>query len=476
MSSDGFMASLDLPEVYRVGGSVRDELLGRPSKDYDYMVRGANIEQITEALLKAEVKSVRPLKLRDGRQVGVRFPHAWGLTEVVLPRKEVSTGPRHRDFHIVGHPRVTVEQDAQRRDFTINALYRDVRSGEILDPLGGLTDLECQCIRTTHPDSFRDDPLRTLRALRFVSQLGFDLQDSTYRQMRAHAKQVNALTLKGVSGTALDELCKLLMGTQPARALRLMRDTGVLPVLLPELASIVGFEQRSAYHDKPLDGHTFDAIQTAAESDASLRVRLALLFHDAGKPWMAWRDAKDALLHYYALTVEQVREHNAPPTAVKSHEWWGAWLAGQALDRLNAPADLRRDVITLIERHMLPLHGRVKAIKVRRWRAELGDALLSDLILHRACDADAKGDGPMNNDAESALADIQSELRFCQEMGVSRHRSELRIRGVEIADLGVKGVDIGRVYDMLLEECMAQPKLNEHEWLLSRAATLARRL
>jgi tRNA nucleotidyltransferase/poly(A) polymerase len=98
--ADDFMASLDLPEVYRVGGSVRDELLGRPSRDYDDMVRGASIEQITEALLKAEVRSVRPLKLRDARQVGVRFAHAWGLTEVVLPRKEVSTGPGHRDFHM----------------------------------------------------------------------------------------------------------------------------------------------------------------------------------------------------------------------------------------------------------------------------------------------------------------------------------------------------------------------------------------
>jgi tRNA nucleotidyltransferase/poly(A) polymerase len=212
-TADELMASLDVPEVYRVGGSVRDELLGRPTKDHDYMVRGASIEQIT-GQLSGKVGSVRPLKLRDGRQVGVRFAYPGGLCEVVLPRKEVSTGPGHRQFRIVCDPRVTVEQDAHRRDFTINALYRDVRSGKLVDPLDGGKDIMQERVRTTHPDSFRDDPLRILRALRFVSQLDFLLAPETYGEMCEHAKHVDALTLKGVSGTVLDELCKLLMGVK----------------------------------------------------------------------------------------------------------------------------------------------------------------------------------------------------------------------------------------------------------------------
>ena len=462
------MASLGLPETYRVGGSVRDEALNRPGKDSDYVVRGASIDEIRDALTAAGA-GAKALKLRDGRQVGVRAEvRGLGLVEIVLPRKEVTTGKGHRDFRIVCDPSLTLAEDAERRDFTMNALYRDVQSGLVLDPLGGMDDIAHGWIRTTHADSFRDDPLRTLRALRFASQLRFDLVPSTYAEMQVHAKHVTALTLKGVSGTALSELEKLLAGPAVGYAMRLMRDSGVLTALLPELASMVGFEQRSAYHDKALDDHVFDALQAAADLDASLRVRMALLFHDAGKPWMAWAD-EDGRLHYYAIPAIQAAGAGVP-TAVYSHEWWGAFLAESALDRLNAPRDTRRDTRELIERHMLPL-ARVRSVKLHTWRAELGDDLLRDLIQHRRCDVLGKG-GEVA-EALQALDVLDTQLQDAIDAGVPRSTKQLALSGAQIAALGCKGPAIGDIQRQLLHEVMADPSRNDHDWLLKRAQHLA---
>lgn len=476
IAADEIMASLGFEETYRVGGSVRDELLGVPVKDHDYVIRNQSLERI-EAQLVIRGIHPKPLRLRDSHVVvGVRFSHPrTGLVEVVLPRTERSTGPGHRDFRIVCKPTVSLKDDALRRDFTMNALYRSVHTGTISDPLGrGLDDLEKGWIKTTHPDSFRDDPLRTLRALRFASVLGFDLVESTFEEMTKHAAQVTALTLKGVSGTALTELEKLLMGAQPARALCYMRDTGVLHVLLPELAATIGFEQRNQYHDTTVDEHTFNAVQAAAGAGAPLRVRMALLFHDAGKPWMAWRDP-DGVNHYYAVEAERTIKpisHKIPPTAIYSHEWWGAWLAGRALERLNAPASLRRDVHTLIERHMLPLHDKVRRMKVHTWRAELGDSMLRDLVLHRRCDVLGKpGDVGREFATLQAISDMQQEAINNK---VPRCVKDLQIRGEDLLAIGANGEQVGVILDKLLHDAMAQPKLNTSGWLLERASKFAR--
>lgn len=494
VTPDKFMASLDLPEVYRVGGSVRDELLGRESKDSDYMVRLASLADLESALNQSGVASVRDLRLRDGRVVGKRVSvRGLGLLEIALPRTEVPValtpeqvfqgGGVRRAFEIITDPNLPLEKDAERRDFTINALYRNVRSGEVIDGTGqGLSDLEAQVLRTTHPDSFRDDPLRTLRALRFVSKLNFVLSAECISQMCEHASSVTGLTAGGyASGTVLHELSGILMGSQPAKALRLMRDTGVMAVLFPELAPMIGFEQRSVYHSKTTDEHTFDAVQAAANMhrNAPLRVRLALLFHDAGKPESAWTGA-DGQQHYYRPSLKQWEKLTGDPVAVQEfcddrpedHEVIGARLANTALRRLGASNELRRDVVTLIERHMLPLHQNVKPTKVRYWRAELGDALLRDLIVHRL--ADVIGKGGEIEEAVEVLQWIEHQRQRAVEAGVPVNAKGLKINGHDLIALGLEGREIGRVQKALLHEVVAQPKLNEREWLLNRAENLAR--
>ncbi len=465
MRADHFITSLDFPagaEAFRVGGSVRDELLGRKPKDADYVVRNVSIEALNAAISRAGAKPSK-LQLRDGRVVGARAnARGLGLIEIALPRTEVSTGPLHTDFEIVCDPELDLDRDAGRRDFTINALYRDLRSREVVDPLGrGVLDLDGKLLHTTHPDSFRDDPLRILRAARFVSVLpGFSLSDQTYFQMKVWHKAVHGLTDKGVSGTARDELMKLLMGRRVAKALRILRDTGALGVLLPELVPMIGFEQESRYHDMTTDEHTFTALDAAAGMDLDLRVRVALLFHDSGKPEAAWK-GPDGRLHYYSNGTTE------------DHEVISRRITHKALNRLNVDSKLKKDVLTLVERHMVPIHGKAKPAKIRRWRTELGDDLLADLFKHRL--ADAMGKGTIENDSLLALARMEEVRRDAERHRVPASVKELPISGHDLMALGLEGRAIGEVQRKLLHEVASNPKLNDREWLLGRAEKLAAR-
>jgi tRNA nucleotidyltransferase (CCA-adding enzyme) len=467
---DQFVASLGfVGRSFRVGGSVRDELIDRRSKDSDYVIQ-APLDYIEEALLKNGAK-VSKLQLRGGGvQIGWRAAvHGIGVLEIAVPRTEHSTGPGRHDFEITVDPDLALREDAVRRDFAMNALYCDVHTQRITDPLGtGLNDIHNKVIGTTHADSFRDDPLRILRALRFVSKLNFNLHSATYTQMEEHASAVTGLTQKGVSGTAFDELCGILMGSFPGKALREMESSGVMAVFLPELAEMLGFEQRSRYHEKTTSEHTFDAVQAAAQmhGHAPLRVRMALLFHDCGKPKGAWV-GKDGLQHYYALDPKTAVELGASVNALVSHEEWSQKLWLRAGNRLNVPNQLRHDVSTLIIRHMLTLHENVKPFKIRKLRMEIGDDLLRDLITHRACDVIGKG-GDIS-EAMEVLEWIANEQKRAIELKVPTSVKDLAINGRDLLDMDISGRAIGAVLKQLLLEVVAQPKLNTPEWLLARA-------
>ncbi|HJQ49992.1 MAG TPA: hypothetical protein VJ838_05720, partial [Gaiellaceae bacterium] len=239
---ENYVRSLGL-DAYLVGGAVRDELLGLDSKDADFLVPGVNTERLRTAL--APHGRVEDLVVAD-RLVGIRLhpndDRIRRLTragiEFAPPRKEVSTGPGRHDFEIVADPSLSVEDDMRRRDFTVNAIARRLETGELVDPLGGQRDLGAQRLRTVSPQSFREDPLRLVRALRFVAQLGFDPDEELLAQMREEAPAVRLVSGEriggGLAADGMGELSKLLLGSEPARALRLARDTGVLVELLPE--------------------------------------------------------------------------------------------------------------------------------------------------------------------------------------------------------------------------------------------------
>ena len=458
--------SLDL-DAYVVGGAVRDGLLGVDAKDADFLVPGVDIAALRAAL--APSGRVEELNVA-GRPVGVRyFPRAPDVRslaragiELAPPRRELSTGPGRHDFEIVVDPKASVEDDLRRRDFTVNAMARRLSDGTLVDPYGGEADLKRRVLRTVTPQSFAEDPLRLVRGLRFISQLGLDPDEQTLAQMREEAASVRMVSGEriggGLAADGLGELSKLLLGAQPAKALRVARDTGVLAELLPELAPSIGFVQESRYHDLTVDEHTFAVVQAAADAGAPLRVRLAALFHDAGKPQVAWRGTDDRL-HYYAR----------PGYSSKSHEQVSAQLADAALERLRYPTELRKRVVRIVRGHMVD-PGKADPLRARTLLARYGTGLTLDLLDHKEADLLGKGDAPPEGDLERVA-------RFRKVIQRERHNPhrlrDLAIDGNDLVELGYPpGPKLGRTLRALLNEVVRDPSLNTREQLLARAESL----
>jgi tRNA nucleotidyltransferase (CCA-adding enzyme) len=464
---ENYVRSLGL-DAYLVGGAVRDELLGLDSKDADFLVPRLDTEGLREALTPHG--RVEDLVVAD-RLVGVRFhpddARIRKLTpagiEFAPPRKEVSTGPGRHDFEIVADPELSVEDDMRRRDFTVNAMARRLADGELVDPLGGRADLDARRLRTVSAQSFREDPLRVVRALRFVSQLGFEPDEELLAQMREEAPAVKLVSGERVGGglaaDGMGELSKLLLGTEPGRALRLARDTGVLVELLPEFAPAIGFDQESRYHDLTVDEHTFAVVQAAADQGFSLPVRLAALFHDLGKPIVGWR-GDDGRLHYYAK----------PGVAAHGHDQVGADLAADALLRLRYPNALRRHVVRIVRRHMFQ-PGKGDARRARRFLRRNGEQLAFDLIDHKHADLLGKrgsdGEPPPVEEIER-LARFREVVQ--QELSSPHRLQDLAVDGNDLIELGFRpGPQVGRILHDLLDAVVDEPALNTRETLLASA-------
>jgi tRNA nucleotidyltransferase (CCA-adding enzyme) len=463
---EDYVRSLDLG-AYVVGGAVRDALLGVESKDADFLVPGVDIEGLRAALLPHG--GTEELVVA-GRAVGVRhYPRDRTLRAVVPsgielapPRREVSTGPGRHDFEIVVDPAATVEEDLARRDFTINAMARRLDGDALVDPYGGQADLREKRLRTVSANSFAEDPLRLVRGLRFVSQFDLDPDETTLQQMRDEAASVSIVSGEriggGLAADGVGELSKLLLGPHPAKALRLARDTGVLVHLLPELAPSLGFDQESRYHGLTVDEHTFAVVQAAADAGAPLRVRLAALFHDAGKPQVAWRGT-DGRLHYYAKRGY----------STKSHEQVGAELADAALKRLRYPTELRKRVVRIVRAHMFD-PGKGEPLRARKLLARFGSGLAHDLLDHKEADLRGKGDNPPQEELER-LARFREVLEREQQ---SPHRlRDLAVSGDDLVALGYPpGPQIGSTLQALLQEVVRDPALNTREYLLARGREL----
>jgi len=382
--------------------------------------------------------------------------------ELAPPRREVSTGPGRHDFEIIVDPAATVEEDLARRDFTVNAMARRLADGTLVDPYGGRDDLAAKTLRTVSASSFAEDPLRLVRGLRFVSQLGLDPEEQTLAQMRDEAASVELGSGEriggGLAADGLGELSKLLLGSEPAKALRLARDTGVLVHLLPEMERAIGFEQETRWQALTVDEHTFEVVQAAADAGFPLRVRLAALFHDLGKPHVAWRGT-DGRLHYYA-------KHGY---AKRSHEQVGAQLAEQALDRLRYPTDLRKRVVRIVRSHMLD-PGKADPVRARRLLARYGAGLLFDLLDHK--EADLRGKGRPADEDLAKLDRFRTVVK--QEQGSPHRLADLAVSGDDLIALGyAPGPAIGQALQTLLHEVVDDPDRNTRALLLERARELA---
>jgi tRNA nucleotidyltransferase/poly(A) polymerase len=444
-----YVAGLGL-DAYLVGGALRDELLGIASKDADFLVTGVDIAGL-RALLEPHghvddlVVAGRPVGLRlRPRNRRIRELARAGI-ELAPSRRERSTGPGRHDFEIVVDRDAGVEDDLARRDFTVNAMARRVGGTEVIDPFGGRADLDRRLIRTVSTRSFAEDPLRLVRALRFVSQLGFDPDEETLRQMREEARAVRLVSAEriggGLTADGMGELSRLLLGGSPAKALRLARDTGVLVGLLPEFAPSIGYDPRLPHRDPkagPLDEHVFRVVQAAADAGTPLRVRLSALLHDLAKPG-----------------------------GEEGHAAAGAEVAAGVLHRLRYPTDLSRRVVEIVRHHTLR-PGPGDALEARRLLARHGDELALDLL--DQWEADARGRRQTASSAER-LEWLTRFRAVVEAERASPHRiADLAVDGNDLLRLGyTEGPALGRTLDELLDAVVEEPGLNRRDVLLARA-------
>jgi tRNA nucleotidyltransferase (CCA-adding enzyme) len=290
---------------YRVGGCVRDRLLGRPVKDVDWVVVGAD-----DAAMRT----------RGFQQVGKDFPvylHPHTKEEHALARTEHKTGPGYTGFEIDARPSVTLEEDLARRDLTINAIA-ETPDGDLVDPFGGVTDLEDGVLRHVGP-AFHEDPLRVLRVARFAARLGFRIAPETLALLTQMAVtgELEHLTPERV----WTETEKALASVDPTRYFEVLHEVGALAVVFPELAALDGVEQPAEHHPEGCAWtHTRLTLRQATRLTPDPVTRFGALVHDLGK----------------GLTPrEQWPAHHG-------HEAAGVPLVEAMTSRLRAPNDFRR--------------------------------------------------------------------------------------------------------------------------------------
>lgn len=265
-------------EAYIVGGYVRDLLLNRPSKDIDIVVVGDGIELAKKFAAQAnEVSDFAYFKTFGTAMVKTM---GWEV-EFVGARKESYSPDSRKPSVTIG----SIKDDQNRRDFTINALAVSLMPrnyGELIDPFGGLADLENKRIRTPlDPDiTFSDDPLRMMRGIRFSTQLGFEILPETFDAIKRNANRIKIISTERIN----DELNKILLSPKPSIGFNLLFDTGLLEIIFPELAAMHGVSVQEGKAHKDNFYHTLMVVDNLSSESDDLWTRWAALLHDIGKP------------------------------------------------------------------------------------------------------------------------------------------------------------------------------------------------
>ncbi|MDH2425545.1 CCA tRNA nucleotidyltransferase [Sphaerisporangium sp. TRM90804] len=413
-------------ELAVVGGSVRDVFLGRIGKDLD-LTTDAHPEQVLE-IVRDWADSVWTIGIDFGT-VGVR--KAGWVLEITTYRSE-SYDPKSRKPDVTYGQ--TLEADLERRDFAVNAMAVRLPGHRFVDPYGGLADLSAKVLRTpgTPERSFDDDPLRMLRAARFASQLGFEVDPSVVAAMTAMADRIDIVSAERIR----EELDKLICGAHPREGLALLVDTGLAAHVLPELPKL-RLEIDEHHRHKDVYEHTLIVLEQAIalETAGPDRVlRWSALLHDIGKP-------------------KTRRYEEAGRVSFHHHEVVGAQMAKKRMAELRFPKDVVADVARLVELH-LRFHGYGSGewtdSAVRRYVRDAGHLLEQ---LHKLTRADCT---TRNKRKAQALSRTYDELevriaRLAEEEELAKIRPELD--GNEIQEvLGVPpGPVIGRAYKFLLD-------------------------
>ncbi len=351
-------------ECYLIGGYVRDLLLQRPSKDIDVVVVGSGID-----MAKAVAHKL-------GKNTHVSIFKTYGTAQVKNRQYELEfVGARRESYQQESRNPIvedgTLEEDQNRRDFTINALaicLNKARFGELIDPFGGISDLEQKILRTPlNPDiTFSDDPLRMLRAIRFATQLEFRIADDTLDAITRNSQRITIITKERV----LDELNKIMAAPKPSIGFRLLDKCELLPIVFPEMAALKGVEKRGNRAHKDNFDHTLKVLDNLASKSDDLWLRWSALLHDIGKPATKLWDEQQGW-------------------TFRNHNFVGSKMVPSIFKRLKLPlGDPMKFVQKMVLLHMRPIvlsESEVTDSAVRRLLFEAGDDIDALMTL---CESD----------------------------------------------------------------------------------------
>lgn len=436
-------------EAFLVGGCVRDLILGASPKDYD-ITTNATPEQVISLFPKTFYENEYGTVgiVTCGEELGIPcLDESIRIIEVTPYRLEGEYSDNRHPDEVKWSK--NIEDDLKRRDFTVNAIAYNPITGEVVDPFGGQVDLENRIIRAVGaPDArFKEDALRLMRAIRFVSQLDFDLDSVTRESIEKNADLLQNISRERVR----DEFVKLLMTDLPMRGIVLLENTGLLRHIVPELERGIGVEQNQA-HRFDVWEHNLRTLQHAADKKWPLFTRLSALFHDVSKPETR-RYSKEK--HDYTFY---------------GHDVVGGRVTREIMERFKFPKDLIEKVSMFVRWHMFFSDTeQITLSAVRRLITNVGKENIWDLINLRICDRVGTG-RPKEEPYRLRMYESMVEQALQDPISLKM----LKTDGKRIMDVTQEtpGPKIGYVLHALFDEVLEEPSRNTEEYLDNQAKEL----
>lgn len=429
-------------EAYLVGGCVRDLILGIEPKDWD----------IATNARPEEIQKLFPDSVYENQfgTVAVKTESEDPKLKIV----EITTFRLEGKYSDKRHPdeikfAKTVEEDLSRRDFTVNAMAVNLAGGgEIVDPYGGGEDLKNKILRTVGKpeERFTEDALRLMRAVRFATEFDLQIEFETRRAILKHAGLLETIAKERVR----DELIKILMTPRAAQGIILLEELDLLRYVIPELREGLGVGQNK-HHIYTVFEHNVRALDYTARKNYSLLVRMSSLLHDVGKP--------------------KVKAGDGPDSTFYNHEVVGAKMTLKVMDELRFPKDFTEKVAHLVRHHLFYYNvDEVTPAGVRRFLTRVGPENIDDLFKVR--EADRIGSG-VPKAFPYKLRHLQFMLEKVKNDPISPKM--LKVSGEDVMEIAQiqPGPKVGHILNILLEEIIEDPKLNEKPMLEKRVHELA---
>lgn len=445
-------------KAYLVGGAVRDMLMKVPAHDWD-VATNATPQDVIKLF-----KFVVPTGIEHGT---VTVHYKGNEIEVTTFRTEAGySDGRHPDS--INYA-ATIEEDLARRDFTMNAIAASLEDGTITDPYGGQDDIKNKLIRTVGAahERFMEDGLRPVRALRFASKLGFSIEKNTYLEI--FKKEIQAKAASISIERFRDEFEKIMASPKPSVGLKLLEESGLLDIFIPEFKICRGCIQSDyrAFHKFDVLDHLFYACDGAPAD--KLNVRLAALFHDIGKP------AAKKILHETVLDGEKNdgSKKEIETITFYNHEAFGEKITQKLMTRLKFSNDMISNVCHLVKEHMFHYESNWSEAAVRRFIIRVKPECMEDLYDLRLADMYGMYNEKVDvRYSESVKLLLELKARVEKELSKKTALSlkSLAVNGRDLMQLGIPaGKELGRILNELLECVIEDPAMNNKERLIETA-------